>query len=136
MGNRGPVPQGPKTTTVSSRIKPPAYLREDAKAIFRETARVAAREGYTFSQLDAPLLAIYSTAVADALEAEKDIAREGWTYRAQSGYPVPNPRAAQRSDALKRAAGAAAKLGLARIDRPRIPKSVVEERDPFAAFIK
>lgn len=137
MGTRGPAPKGAQHETVVGTLSPSSHLSEEAAAIFRETAEVCSKEGHKLSPMDGAILELYATARADAYEHERAIAAEGWTITAKnSGYSYPNPRVAMRDAALKRAVGAATKLGLSRLDRGRIKKSAEWQDDPFGDFVK
>lgn len=136
MGSRGKAPEPRATEKVCGTITPPAHLNGRAKGIFIETAQVCAQEGYALTPMDGAVLELYATARADALEHEERIAVEGWVMVAKtSGYAYPNPRVAMRDAALKRAVGAATKLGLAKLDRVRLPKASQFSKDPLSEFI-
>jgi phage terminase small subunit len=134
MGTRGAIAQ-PKTETVHEPLAIPSHLTETAGAIFAEVAAICEREGYELSPMDGPMLELYATARADAILHEAVIEAEGWTFTAKTnGYSYPNPRVAMRDAALKRAAGAATKLGLAKLDRLRVPKSVASSKREGVSF--
>jgi P27 family predicted phage terminase small subunit len=137
MPIRGRLPEQDKPELIVGQIEPPAHLTARAVSVFNDIVGKCSREGYALSSMDGPMLALYATAQADALEHEEAIAKEGWTMRAgEKGYLYPNPRVAMRDAALKRAVGAATKLGLAKLDRRRIPKAALPADDAFAKFIK
>lgn len=124
------------TEPICETIAPPAHLSGRAKAIFVETAQVCAQEGYELSPMDGALLELYATARADAQEHEETIAKQGWVLvAATSGYAYPNPCVAMRDAALKRAMGAATKLGLAKLDRSKLLKTSRNKKNPLSEFI-
>lgn len=137
MGTRGALPKGPKTETITGTITPPKHLTRKARSIFVDVVSICEREGYALSPMDAPMLELYATARADALLHEQAIEKEGWTLASGANkYSYPNPRVAMRDSALKRAAGAATKLGLAKLDRARVPKTGSALKDEFDQFVK
>lgn len=133
MGTRGPT-SSQKHQPRGEEIQAPPHLSPEAAAIFQDTVLACKRGGYALGVMDSPMLELYATARADAQLHEIAVLRDGWTMTSTNGYAYPNPRVAMRDAALKRAAGAAKNLGLAKVDRRRIDPSSTEHEDPFAKF--
>ena len=108
----------------------PAHLCKDAREHWAATVAVLAPNVLTVADADA--LALYCTAYARWVEAERHLAEEGVVVKSPNNYPIQNPYLAVSNKAHEQIEKMGARFGLNPADRNRLhgvaPK---DERDEF-----
>lgn len=113
---------------------PPAWMRPIAREKFLNTAEyLVSLRAITAAEL--PLVEMYATAYCHYVEAEMILAAAPLTHRAvlnrqgEEASPVALPAAAQSAKALDQLRKLAAALGLAPVERGRLPAAAAGPED-------
>lgn len=114
---------------------PPSWMRPIAAEKFRETAAYLVSLG-AITAAELPLVEAFATAYCHFVEAETLLAASPLTHRAVKNRagdecsPVALPAAAQSAKAFDQMRRAAASLGLAPVERGRLPARGADSDDP------
>jgi P27 family predicted phage terminase small subunit len=85
--------------------------------------------------IDADQLALYVTAYARWVEAEKKLAKAGAVIKTKSGNFIPNPWWIVAVSAMKQMHVYLAKFGMNPVDRSKVNVQIIPE-DPMASFLE
>lgn len=112
----------------------PEWLSPEAKREWTRLVKALPEELLT--QADRMVLAAYCQNWADYVDAVKDLAQNGWSYRSESGYEASRPAVTKMHKALEKLMSLGAKLGLSPSDRVRLAVPEKPPKDEFAEFLK
>jgi P27 family predicted phage terminase small subunit len=143
-GKRARNSTEPKPRRPDSLPSPPMHLRADACALWSELVEELHRLGM-LTTVDLQLLAAYTTAWADYVEAERKILRFGLLTRGRDGTPVRNPALLIRNRAIDYLLRIGSEFGFSPASRPRLGRQIepcdsdglqLPGVDEFEAFLR
>jgi P27 family predicted phage terminase small subunit len=116
--------------------RPPAHLDGQARAKFREVARLLEQRGDALDNATLDLVVAYAAAFTRWSQAEAEIAKTGAVVRSQVGAAIQNPWLAVSQAALRQVVRLAGELRLGpKTRRARKPASEPEP-DGLSALLK
>lgn len=124
----------PKAPT--GRPKCPKHLSDAARKQWRILVPVLAKMK-VLTLADADALALYCTALARWIDAEKHLEEDGVVVKSPNGYPIQNPFLAVSNKAHEQIERLGARFGLNPSDRARlhvVPEKEVDELDKFMNY--
>ncbi len=125
-GKRARNPNEPKPRYLDLLPPPPMHLRADACVLWSELVAELHRLGM-LTAVDLQLLAAYTSAWADYVEAERTIFRYGVLTKGRDGTPVRNPALLVRNRAMDYLLRIGSEFGFSPASRPRLGRQL----EPF-----
>lgn len=120
---------------------PPSWMRPIAQEKYRETVEYLVGIG-AITAAELPMVEVFAVAYGHWREAEELLAGNPLTHRSvlnrqgEEASPVALPAAAQASKAFDQMRRAAASLGLAPVERGRLPAKAAGVDDEFEQLVR